>query len=119
MELLLKILGLEDSIQMIMLERPQGLVQFLGGELLQAADGDGIAHCADLGIGRLDLPGNLGDALEDFEVGVGLKLDGLAFVLREPEDFQLGLGLGSNGADIHVEAECDEFGGRADRRRRS
>ena len=81
MELLLEILSLEDSIPMIMLDCTQGLVQFLGGELLQATDGDGIAYCADLGVGRLGLLGNPGDALEDLEIGVGLKLDGLTFVL--------------------------------------
>ena len=81
MKLALHILSLEDSIQMITLKCPQGLVQFLGGELLQATDGDGIAQSTDLSIASLDVPGDLGDALEDLEVGVGLKLDGLTFVL--------------------------------------
>ena len=87
MQLALDVLGLQNSVQMIVLERPQGLVQPLGGELLQAADGDGIAHRPNLRIGRLDVAGDLGDALEDLEVGVGLKLDGLPIVLGEPEHF--------------------------------
>ena len=81
MKFALDFLSLEDSIQMIMLECPKSLMQLLGGELLQATDGDGIAQSTDLRVSRLDVSGHLGYALEDLEVGVGLKLDGLTFVL--------------------------------------
>mmetsp|Transcript_32052 Transcript_32052/g.94323 ORF Transcript_32052/g.94323 Transcript_32052/m.94323 type:complete len:290 (+) Transcript_32052:424-1293(+) len=108
----LLLLGLEDAPQMIVLQRAQRVVEALGRELLQTADGDGRSEGPNVRVAGLDRRREGRDGLEGLEVGLALELDGLAFVGGEPAGVVFGGSFVSNGPDGNVEAEGDELGRR-------
>ena len=92
---------------MIVLNRHQCPKETLGEGLFHSSDGRGRPQFANLGIGHPDVAGQLGDLLEDLQLGVGLEPKGSAFGLGQPEGRYFGVGFGRDGSDSHVEAEGD------------